>query len=139
VAQFSYVSSADLSASLMPRLALMLALRDQKLDVEGLLDTGAAVNVSPYAMGIALGAAWEAQTTIVPLVGNLGQFEARALVLKAMHPRITPGRAVQLIFAWTRAENAPLIFRQMNFFLEFDVCFYRAQGVFEVQVSAKED
>jgi hypothetical protein len=108
------------------------------LEGVGLLDTGAAVNVLPYSMGISLGAVWEAQTTVVPLVGSLGQFEARALILKARHSQIIPDRAVQLVFAWTRAENAPLIFGQMNFFLEFDMCFYRAQGVFEVQARANE-
>jgi hypothetical protein len=28
----------------------------------------------------------------------------------------------------------PVIFGQMNFFLEFDVCFYRSQGVFDVRL-----
>ena len=41
-------------------------------------------------------------------------------------------RAVRLVFAWTQAENAPAIFGQMNFFLEFDVCFYRSQNMFDV-------
>ena len=28
---------------------------------------------------------------------------------------------------------APLLLRRMNFFLEFDVCFYRSQLAFEVR------
>ena len=120
----------------MPRLSLTLALRARAVEATGLLDTGAAVNVLPYYLGIALGAVWEAQTTIIPLVGSLGQFEARALLVDALHPQIIAGRRVPLVFAWTRAENAPLIFGQMNFFLEFDVCFYRAQGIFEVQAKS---
>ena len=91
------------------------------------------MNVLPYRVGLALGANWEEQTTPVSLVGSLGQFEAWALVVMAAHPRIIPADPVRLVFAWTRSETAPVIFGQMNFFLEFDVCFYRSQGVFDVQ------
>lgn len=135
--EFLYTATDENSASLMPRLSLTLARVNRKVDVVGLLDTGAAVNVLPYYLGIALGANWEEQTTSVALVGSLGRFEARALVLNALHPQIIPNESVQLVFAWTRSENAPLIFGQMNFFLEFDVCFFRAQGIFEVQRKAQ--
>jgi len=67
------------------------------------------------------------------LVGSLGQFEARAIVVMASHPQIT-SEELQLVFAWTQLETAPLIFGQMNFFLEFDVCFYRSQSIFDVQL-----
>lgn len=118
----------------MPRLPLVLTLGSQSIQVTGLLDTGAAVNVLPYDAGLALGALWNEQTTSVSLVGSLGQFEARALVVMAAHPQITNNDSVRLVFAWTRSNNAPVIFGQMNFFLEFDVCFYRSQGIFEVQL-----
>jgi len=36
------------------------------------------------------------------------------------------------VFAWTRAENVPLILGQVNFFMEFDVCFYRSQLAFNL-------
>lgn len=39
---------------------------------------------------------------------------------------------VELAFAWTRDRNAPLVLGQMNFFLEFNVCFYCADLVFEI-------
>ena len=52
----------------------------------------------------------------------------------ASQPRINPNKAVRLVFAWTQAENAPAIFGQMNFFLEFDVCFYRSQNMFDVRL-----
>ncbi len=98
------------------------------------MDTGAAVSVLPYQIGLALGAVWEEQTTSIPLVGSLGHVEARALVVMASHPQITPNKAVRLVFAWTQAENAPVVFGQMNFFLEFDVCFYRSQSVFDIHL-----
>jgi hypothetical protein len=43
-----------------------------------------------------------------------------------------PSRS-QLAFAWTQADDIPLILGQVNFFMEFDVCFYRAQRAFDVR------
>lgn len=83
LAQFHYVNSGQGSASLMPWMPISLGLKGRGIDVIGLLDTGATVNVLPYEFGLELGAVWEEQTTVVPLVGSLGRFEARALILKA--------------------------------------------------------
>lgn len=132
MARFPYTTTANLPNSLMPRLPLTLTLGSQSVEALGLLDTGAAVNVLPFQIGLALGAVWEEQTTVVPLVGNLGQFEARTLIVAAAHPQIIPNRSVRLIFAWTRLETAPILFGQMNFFVEFNVCFYRSQNWFDV-------
>ena len=43
---------------------------------------------------------------------------------------------VRLAFAWTLEENVPLILWQVNFFLEFDVCFSRSQGTFEIRTKS---
>jgi len=136
VARFPYVAANNLPTSLMPRLPMVLSLGGRSVEVNGLLDTGAAVNVLPYQVGLTLGAVWEDQNVPVSLMGSLGQFEARALMVIGSHPQITGNSGVQLVFAWTQAENAPVIFGQMNFFLEFDVCFYRSQSVFEVNAKA---
>ena len=136
MARFPYVAANNLPTSLMPRLPMVLSLGGRSVEVNGLLDTGAAVNVLPYQVGLTLGAVWEDQNVPVSLVGSLGQFEARALMVIGSHPQITGNSGVQLVFAWTQAENAPVIFGQMNFFLEFDVCFYRSQSVFEVNAKA---
>jgi hypothetical protein len=42
----------------------------------------------------------------------------------------------QLLFAWTRSPNAPLILGQTNFSLEFDVCFYRSRSKFELKLKS---
>jgi hypothetical protein len=42
--------------------------------------------------------------------------------------------AVKLAFAWTQAEYVPLLLEQTNFFMEFDVCFFRSRLMFEVKV-----
>ncbi|HAJ59919.1 MAG TPA: hypothetical protein DCP31_12140, partial [Cyanobacteria bacterium UBA8543] len=107
----------------MPYLSLILTYQDQFLNVSGLLDTGSSVNVLPYEIGLGLGAVWERQRLSVPLGGNLARFEARALVLKA---KVEQFPTVELAFAWTKDRNAPLILGHMNFFLAFDVCFYRS-------------
>jgi hypothetical protein len=119
----------------MPRLQLSLIRGERAENVVGLLDTGAAVNVLPYSVGLALGAVWAEQATRVPLVGSLGHAEARALVVYGAHPQLTGDAPVRLVFAWTRLE-APVIFGQTNFLMEFAVCFYRAEAAFEVYPKA---
>ncbi|HID51293.1 MAG TPA: hypothetical protein EYP41_04545 [Anaerolineae bacterium] len=39
---------------------------------------------------------------------------------------------VRLAFAWVKSDNVPLILGQTNFFMEFDVCFYRSKMTFEI-------
>jgi hypothetical protein len=127
-----YIGTDGDPMSLMPRLSLSLSHGDRTIDVIGLLDSGSAVNVLPYHVGLELGARWEDQATPVPLVGTLGRHDARALILMASHPEITGNSPVRLVFAWTQSEDVPVLFGQMNFFLEFDVCFYRSEAEFEV-------
>ena len=105
------------------------------MNVEGLLDTGASVNVLPYELGRELGLIWEDETLSVVLAGNLAQLEARAVVVNV---RVSSFPAVDLAFAWTQATNVPLILGQANFFFEFDVCFFRARSEFEVRPKQRE-
>lgn len=85
-----------------------------------MLDTGATINVLPYRLGLQLGAVWSDNVPMVRLTGNLARFEAQALLLTAHVAGFPP---VCLAFAWTRAEEVPLLLGQVNFFMEFDVCF----------------
>jgi hypothetical protein len=114
----------------MPYLPLKLRLTGQSLKTEGLLDTGASVNVLPYELGLQLGLIWEDETLSVLLTGNLARFEARAVVVDA---QISSFPIMNLAFAWTQAPNVPLILGQANFFFEFDVCFFRARSEFEIR------
>ena len=114
----------------MPYLPLKLRLAGQSLNTEGLLDTGASVNVLPYELGLQLGLIWEDETLSVLLSGNLALFEARAVVVDA---QISSFPIMNLAFAWTQSPNVPLILGQANFFFEFDVCFFRARSEFEVR------
>ncbi|MDJ0635634.1 MAG: hypothetical protein QNJ34_20775 [Xenococcaceae cyanobacterium MO_188.B29] len=42
----------------------------------------------------------------------------------------------RLVFAWVNRPSIPLILGQTNFFLEFDVCFYRSRLEFEINPKA---
>lgn len=129
--RFSFVEARDALGSIdaVPHLPLTLYYRNSAVEVSGLLDTGASVNVLPYSVGIQLGAVWQELTTSVQLAGNLAPVEARGLVISAQVSDFAP---VRLVFAWSLKDDVPLLLGRMNFFLEFDVCFYRAQRAFEL-------
>jgi hypothetical protein len=130
--RFSYkiIDSSLGMVDRMPYLPLSLSFDGQSFNTEGLLDTGASVNVLPYELGIQLGLIWENETLSVVLAGNLARFEARAVVVDT---QVSSFPIVNLAFAWTQAPNVPLILGQANFFFEFDVCFFRARSEFEVR------
>ena len=127
---FREIDNSIGSASNLPYLPLILTHRGHSLSVEGLLDTGSAVNVLPFDIGRELGASWEQQTTLVKLTGNLAQLEARVLIVSATVGQFPLAR---LAFAWTLSDEIPLILGQINFFLEFDVCFYRSRSFLEIR------
>lgn len=129
--QFPYVpiQKANSEVVLRPQLPLTLQHQNQSRIVSGLLDSGADVSVLPFGLGLELGAVWEQQQYPLQLSGNLAHLEARGIILTAT---IAPFKPVRLAFAWTNAEQVPLILGQMNFFIEFDVCFFRSANVFEV-------
>ncbi len=129
--QYSAVGMASDAAQFqMPWLPLILSYGTQAVSVSGLVDSGATVNVLPYKAGLDLGAVWNEQTGLLRLSGNLAGLPAIPLILSAT---VGDFPVVPLAFAWTRAENVPLILGQVNFFMEFDVCFYRSQQAFEVR------
>jgi len=96
----------------------------------GLADSGASINVLPHEVGLRLGFVWGQQTTSVPLSGNLVGVEARVITLNAT---VGPFSPVLLAFAWAQVDKVPVILGQVNFFMEFDVCFFRSRSVVEVK------
>ena len=129
--QFPYVPRDPSlgSASLAPMLPLTLIGR-QSLVTIGLVDSGAAINVLPYALGVQMGFDWDQETRSVELSGNLAAVEARVVVLSAVVGAFPP---VRLAFAWAQTDAVSVILGQVNFFLEFDVCFFRSLASFEVR------
>jgi len=121
-------------SSTLPYLPITLTYSNRSVEAMALLDTGASVNVLPYEIGLQLGAVWEEQTVPIQLSGNLARMEARGLVLSATAAEFP---SVLLAFAWTESREVPLILGHMNFFVEFDVCFYRSDFAFELRPRAK--
>jgi hypothetical protein len=118
------------AASILPYVPLTLQVDGKVASVSALIDSGAALGVLPYDVGVQLGAVWERQTIPVRLAGNLADSDARALLVTATVGQFAP---VRLAFAWTRNTQVPVILGQVNFFMEFDVCFFRSQSAFEVK------
>ena len=114
----------------LPRIPLVLRYNDQQVEVSGLVDSGATVNVLPYEIGLQLGATWDGRKANMRLTGNLGSQPAMPLFVSAEVGMFAP---VRLAFAWVKSTNTPLILGQTNFFMEFDVCFYRSDLEFEIQ------
>ena len=129
--QFPYVprdpalSNASL-ASLMP-----LTLRGQQsVTTSGRVDSAAAINVLLFSLGQQLGFDWEQQSRSVELSGNLAAVEARVIVVAVV---VGPFAPVRLAFAWAKTDDVPVLLGQVNFFMEFDVCFFRSREVFDVR------
>ncbi len=126
--------SATKTRGSLPYLPITLSYQNNSAELSGILDTGASVNVLPYKVGKELGAVWENQAVKLSLTGNLAQFEACAIIVSAEIGQFSP---VDLAFAWTRNENIPVILGQVNFFLEFDVCFFASEMFFEINRKKK--
>lgn len=118
------------AASALPFAPITLEREENVANVSALVDSGAALGVLPYDVGVQLGAVWEQQTIPVKVAGNLADSDARAIIVTATIGRFTP---VRLAFAWTRNNQVPVILGQVNFFMEFDVCFFRSQSAFEIK------
>lgn len=129
--RFQFIERRNSSGqtAILPYLPLTLSNGNNSQEVMALLDTGASINVLPYELGIQLGAVWENQTVQIALSGNLARSEARGLVLSGTVGDFSP---ILLAFAWTNSTDVPVILGHMNFFDEFNLCFYRHKLAFEL-------
>jgi hypothetical protein len=130
--QFKYSTTSPTQNEFdsLPRLPLMLHRENQTVEADGLVDSGATVNVLPYELGLELGGTWDDRSAVIQLAGNLSNQPAMPFAAIAQVAELPP---VELLFAWVKRPNIPLILGQTNFFLEFDVCFYRSKREFEVK------
>ena len=134
--RFTYIKKVNNlgQENYVPYVPITLNYGDVSVKSMGLLDTGATINVLPYNLGLELGAIWENQTVSIPLSGNLEPIEARGLVVSGI---IDNFPSVRLAFAWAESNNLPLILGQLNFFTEFNICFYGSQLAFEISEKIK--
>jgi len=117
-------------AGYMPCMPIELQFGSNFAAVYGLVDSGSAVSVLPYGIGLQLGAQWNQLPIAPPLGGSLSASPARGVFMKAVIPPFPPQI---LYFAWSRDPNVPLLLGQSDFFMFYDVCFHRSQLFFEVQ------
>jgi Aspartyl protease len=129
--RFAYADTAASRAegSLLAYVPITLLHGTHVVTVAGLLDTGSTVNVLPYPLGLQLGLVWEQQPTRVHLTGSLARLPARGVIVSG---QVASFPVVELAFAWTQSTEVPMILGQVNFFMEFDVCFFRSQAAFEI-------
>jgi hypothetical protein len=134
--RFAYEDTAAsrTDGSRLAYLPITLRNGTQVRAVAGLLDTGSTVNVLPYPLGLQLGFVWEQQPTQVHLTGSLARLPARGVIVSG---QVASFPSVELVFAWTQVTDVPIILGQVNFFMEFDVCFFRSQAAFEVNSKDK--
>jgi hypothetical protein len=118
------------AAGWMPFLPVVLTHNGHSLTEQALVDSGAAVNVIPYPLGLKLGGDWNQFGASIPVGGLLANHPAKPLQLD-----LTIGTfpAVQMNFIWSRSPAARLILGQTNFFLEFDICFSGSKHEFQIQ------
>lgn len=127
--QYSTISPEQDEFDSLPRVELLLRNGQRSVDAVGLVDSGATINVLPPEIGLQLGGVWDESKATIRLGGNLGSHTAMPFFTEAFIGDFAP---VRLAFAWTNNSAAPLILGQTNFFMEFDVCFYRSKLEFEI-------
>ena len=127
---YTHVAPAMAAAGWMPLLPITFWAPAPKVTEVALVDSGSAVNVLPYDLGVRLGLDWNRTTGTAPLTGTLASFPSKPVALDVVIASYPP---VRLVFAWTQAPFARLLLGQMNFFLEFDICFFRRRGEFHLQ------
>lgn len=118
-------------ARYLPFIPITLFYGERSITKEALVDSGATNNVLPYHVGLELGLSWEAQTRELTPVDIL---RGAPVVGIRLHGKVKPFPPRELVFAWTQKDDLPLILGHVNFFWEFDVHFYDAQGFFEITI-----
>lgn len=129
--RFSYTQSPQLPVG-MPLVNIQLSNNSKSVVATALVDSGAALNILPFDIGVELGLEWEKQTYPLDLGGVLQDSQAYATLLEA---KVAELHTVQLAFAWINKSSAEirLLLGQVNFFQEFNVHFYGNEQFFEVE------
>ena len=77
---YTAVTDARGETALRPSLRPALSPSGPTAEASGLVDTGADVNVLPYALRVELGMVWDEQSPLTPPLGNLSRYEARVVL-----------------------------------------------------------
>lgn len=115
--------------TLAPLLPIRLTRGGINADVVGLVDSGAMYSVLPYDVGVLFGIRWNSLTVPLTLGGIAAGTTAKLLMREGIVGTLSP---VPLVFAWSLTNTVPVLLGQVNFFFEFDICFYRSRSEFTV-------
>lgn len=128
--RFSYTPHSQFPVGI-PLVTIQLSHNSTITTVSAVVDSGAALNILPYDVGMALNLNWDDQTYPLDLGGILTGTRAYAVLLQA---KIEPFASLKLAFAWIDKPSTEVhvLLGQVNFFQEFDVHFYGHQKAFEI-------
>jgi hypothetical protein len=93
-----------------------------------LVDSGTDVNVLPWSIGASLGFVWEPNKATIRVAG-IAQGAAMPVLLSADFGDV---QGATMAFAWCQTDSVPLVLGQTNFFMEFDICFFRSRSEFQI-------
>ena len=127
---YSLVGPGDAPRRSRPILSVTLIVPERRIAFPALVDSGADINVIPYSLGLALGLNWNDSRVGPTLTGKFANIETRLIVLPAVVGSFAP---IDLVFTWMAQDTGPVILGQMNFFREFNVFFFGAEGAFELE------
>ena len=115
----------------LPLVDIALYHEGHNCSVTALVDSGAAMSVLPYDIGLELGLVWEEQTIPVDIGGVLKQTPAYGILVRGELASLPP---VALVFAWIRQTSREVrtILGQMNFFQQYKVTFEGYNNTFEI-------
>lgn len=128
--RFSYTPHPQFPVGI-PLVNIQFSHNATTLTFPAVVDSGAALNILPYDIGLALKLDWDRQTYALDLGGILTGTQAYAVLLQA---EIDPFPPFKLAFAWINKPSTEVraLLGQVNFFQEFDVHFYGSQSAFEI-------
>ncbi|GAK50151.1 hypothetical protein U14_01378 [Candidatus Moduliflexus flocculans] len=115
----------------LPLIEITLCHQDRKRNVSALVDSGAAMSVLPYDIGVELGFAWNEQTVPVSVGGVLKNTPAYGVLV---YGELASFPSVELVFAWVRqpSKDVRTILGQMNFFQHYKITFEGYDEIFEI-------
>jgi len=111
-----------------PMLSLTLRANGLQHMASALVDSGADVNVLPWSIGASLGLVWQPNKATIRVAG-IAQGAAMPVLLSADFGDV---QGATMAFAWCQTDSVPLVLGQTNFFMEFDICFFRSRSEFQI-------
>jgi hypothetical protein len=115
----------------LPLVEITLQHDTHEITIAALVDSGAAMSILPFDIGLQLGLIWEEQTVPVNVGGVLTNTDAYGVVVRG---QLTPLPPLTLVFALISrtSDEVRTILGQMNFFHQFKITFEAYNNSFEL-------